>query len=293
VPCEACQIDEIFDKWTPCKWEQLHSGCPYQVYGYPFHDIDGKPLVLVMAIDISELKQLKEEMLRLDRLNLVGEMAAGIGHEIRNPMTTVRGFLQLLGRKKDCAGYKEYFDLMIEELDRANAIITEYLSLAKNKTIELKEQELNSIVKALYPLIQADAMRADKFAVLMLGEVADLLLDEKEIRQLILNLARNGLEAMGPGGILTIRTYLEGDKVVLEVQDKGQGITSDALKKLGTPFFTTKEYGTGLGLAVCYSIATRHKARIRVQTNSGGSVFVVEFPRIRHLSHQIGMLAYT
>lgn len=276
-PCNACQIDQVLGEWDFFKWEQVHNGRPFQVYGYPMHDADGTPLALTMSIDISELKQLKEEMLRLDRLNLIGEMAAGIGHEIRNPMTTVRGFLQLLGAKKECAGYKEFFDLMIDELDRANAIITEYLSLAKNKTIELKEKNLNSIVESLFPIIQADAMLSDKSIVLDLGDIPDILLDEKEIRQLILNLARNGLEAMSPGGTLTIRTYQQGDKVAIEVQDKGQGIPPEALKKLGTPFYTTKDNGTGLGLAVCYSIATRHKANIEVQTDSGGTIFVVQF----------------
>lgn len=276
-PCEACQIDKIFADWVPCKWEQVHNGCPYQLYGYPIYDDDGTPLALTMSIDISELKQLKEEMLRLDRLNLVGEMAAGIGHEIRNPMTTVRGFLQLLGAKEQCADFKEFFDLMIEELDRGNAIITEFLSLAKNKSIELKEKNLNFIVESLFPIIKADAMLSDKYVVLLLGDIPDILLDEKEIRQLILNLARNGLEAMTPGGVLTIRTYLEGYKVLLEVQDKGQGIAPEALKKLGTPFYTTKDNGTGLGLAVCYSIATRHKAQIGVKTDSGGSTFMVQF----------------
>ncbi|MDD4238070.1 MAG: PAS domain S-box protein [Desulfotomaculaceae bacterium] len=290
-PCEACLIDDIFEGGASYKWEQLHSGCPYQVYGYPFHDFDGTPLALTMSIDISDIKQLKEEMLRLDRLNLVGEMAAGIGHEIRNPMTTVRGFLQLLGAKEDCARYKEFFAIMIEELDRANAIITEYLFLAKNKAIELKNQNLNFIINSLFPIIQADATLADKYVELVLGYIPDLFLDEKEIRQLILNLARNGLEAMAPGGKITIRTYLAGNKVVLEVQDKGQGIAPDALKKLGTPFFTTKDYGTGLGLAVCFSIAKRHDAKIEVKTNSGGSIFTVQFHKYSPVTTQIGMLA--
>jgi signal transduction histidine kinase len=169
---------------------------------------------------------------------------------------------------------------MIEELDRANAIITEYLTLAKNKTIELKEKNLNLVVKSLYPIIQADAMLTDKYVALGLEDVPNLLLDEKEIRQLILNLARNGLEAMGAGGTLTIRTYMDSDKVILEVQDRGQGITPEAMKKLGTPFYTTKDNGTGLGLAVCYSIATRHKAKIDVTTDSEGSIFVVQFQKI-------------
>jgi len=89
----------------------------------------------------TELKRLRQELTRLDQLNLVGEMAASIGHEVRNPLTTVRGFLQLLGKKKECTSFKEYFDLMIDELDRANSIISEFLSLAKNKSVKLEPQK--------------------------------------------------------------------------------------------------------------------------------------------------------
>jgi signal transduction histidine kinase len=129
----------------------------------------------------------------------------------------------------------------------------------------------------MFPLIQADVMVSDKFVKLELGKVPDLLLDEKEIRQLILNMFRNGLEAMPGGAPLTIRTYTEDKKVVLSVNDKGNGIRPEALEKLGTPFFTTKEHGTGLGLAVCYSIATRHNATISVETGPGGTTFLVRF----------------
>jgi len=229
-----------------------------------------------MAIDITERKQLEIEIARLDRLNLVGQMAAGIGHEIRNPMTTVRGFLQMLGGKTECTRYKEYYDLMIGELDRANSIITEFLSLAKNKAVDLKMHNLNTIVIALSPLIQADAIRNDKYIKVILGDIADLPLDEKEIRQLILNLVRNGLEAMTSGN-LDIRTFMDGKEVVLAVQDQGKGIEPDVLEKLGTPFFTTKEQGTGLGLAVCYSIAARLDAKIEIETGPGGTTFFVRF----------------
>lgn len=103
------------------------------------------------------------------------------------------------------------------------------------------------------------------------------MLDEKEIRQLILNLVRNGLEAMPPKKRLKIKTYTEGDEVVLAVQDEGSGIPDELLAKLGTPFFTTKEKGTGLGLAVCYSIANRHKATIIPETGPKGTTFYVRF----------------
>jgi len=174
--------------------------------------LDGERCLLTVVNDITERKQIEKEMARLERLNLVGEMAAGIGHEIRNPMTTVRGFLQMLDRKKECERYKEYFNLMIEELNRANSIITEFLSMAKNKPVDLKPLNINHIMQTLFPLIQADALNADNYIEMKLAEIPDLLLDEKEIRQLILNLVRNGLEAMSPGGKLTLRTFMVGEE---------------------------------------------------------------------------------
>lgn len=236
-----------------------------------------EPCILVAITDITERKQMEKEMLRLDRLNLLGEMAAGISHEVRNPLTTIRGFLQILKGKPDCQRYAEYYTLMIAELDRANAIITEFLSIGRNKGVERLVQSLNSIIEALAPLIQADAVGNDKSVVLDLGNIPALLLNEKEIRQVVLNLARNGLEAMKPGGTLTIRTYADEENVFLAVADQGSGISPEHLDKLGTPFFTTKEQGTGLGLAVCYGIAARHQARIRVDTGPTGTVFRVCF----------------
>jgi len=235
------------------------------------------PQYKTVITDISERKRYERELARLDRLNLIGEMAAGIGHEVRNPMTTVRGFLQLLGKKEQCAQYTEQFNLMIDELDRANSIITEFLSLAKNKAIHLKVQNLNPIIENLFPLIRADAMVSDKHVNLDLDDIPALPLDEREIRQLVLNLVRNGLEAMSPGGNLTIRSSTDSKEVVLSVQDQGKGIEPDVLEKIGTPFFTTKDNGTGLGLAVCYSIAARHNAVINIEPSLMGTTFFVMF----------------
>ena len=222
---------------------------------------------------------MEAEMARLERLNLIGEMAAGISHEVRNPMTTIKGFLQLLKEKKECSNYREYFDLMISELDRANSIISEFLFLAKNKAIDLEIKDLNEILKSLLPLIAASGLVTDKYTSMETQEIPELLLDEKEIRQLVLNLARNGLEAVPPGGIISIRTYAEADEVVLSVRDNGKGIEPQVLEKIGTPFFTTKENGIGLGLAVCYSIAARHKARIDIETGPEGTAFLVRFKK--------------
>lgn len=235
---------------------------------------------LKVAEDITERKKVEKEMERLEQLHLVGEMAASIGHEIRNPMTTVRGFLQLYRIKKELEQYKEYFDLMIEELDRANSIITEYLSMARNKAVDLKAHNLNTIVEKLLPLIMADAMNSNKNVETELGIIPDVLLDEKEIRQIILNLVHNGLEAMSNGGKVTIRTYIDDEEVVLSVQDQGKGIEPDVLEKIGHPFFTTKVNGTGLGLSVCYGIAARHNATVKVATGNQGTTFFVRFKHL-------------
>ncbi len=250
-----------------------------EIYSFPLiESLTGKIKGVTLYIrDITEQRKMEQEMSRFERLNLIGEMAAGIGHEIRNPMTTVRGFLQLLGGKKECSQFRNFFDLMIEELDRANSIISEFLSLAKNRMTEFSLQNINAIVNSLHPLIDADAMNMDKYVEVKLEDVPDLWLDEKEIRQLILNLVRNGLEAMEGEEALTIRTYTAENEVVLAVTDRGRGIEPEVLERMGTPFFSTKDNGTGLGLAVCYSIAARHNASIKIQTGSEGTTFTVHF----------------
>ncbi|MFA4885761.1 MAG: ATP-binding protein [Desulfotomaculaceae bacterium] len=253
------------------------SGSPVQVQllSVPHISAGGDTFQYKTVItDITERK-----LSYLDRLNLVGEMAAGIGHEIRNPMTTVRGFLQLYREKDALTQYKGSFDLMIDELDQANSVITEFISLARNKMVDLKIKNLNKILENLFPLIQEDAMVLNVNINMQMEDIPELCLDEKDISQLILNLVRNGIEAMASGGNLTIRTYADSQEVVLSVQDQGSGIEPGMIEKIGTPFFTTKDYGTGLGLAVCYSIAARHNAVINVETSPAGTTFFVRFKR--------------
>jgi len=233
--------------------------------------------VLVVTRDVTLQKQTENEMLRLDRLNVIGEMAASIGHEIRNPLTTVRGYLQLFGMKGKYAEHKEQFRMMIEELDRANFIITEFLSLSKRKAVELEYGNLNDNINGIVPLLQVDALYTGHNIKVELSDIPDIAMDKKEIMQILLNLVRNGVEATPPGGTVTVRTRLVDGKVVLSVQDTGHGIPQEIMDKLGTPFVTTKENGTGLGVPVCYRIAERHNAKIEVNTDSHGTTFFVKF----------------
>lgn len=282
-----CPLERALETARPQEGKTILDGRVWVVRGYPVQGVSGRNGVVEVAFEVAgeagiqkDLRldrDFEQEMARLDRLNLVGEMAAGIGHEIRNPMTVVRGFLQFLSGKSDAHKYKEYYNLMIEELDRANSVITEFLSLAKNRTLNLAVKNLNLIIKAVYPILKADAAINEKYIKLDLNDIPDLLLDEKEICQLMLKLVRNALEAMPAGGNVTVRTFSAGDDVVLSIHDQGKGMDKTALEKLGTPFFTTKDYGTGLGLAACYSIANRHGASIEVDTGPGGTTFYVRF----------------
>ncbi|MBU2703005.1 PAS domain S-box-containing protein [Sporomusaceae bacterium BoRhaA] len=245
--------------------------------------LHGQRVILAQIEDITEDRRLQSEMYRLDCLSLVGEMAAGVSHEVRNPMTTVRGFLQMMMKKEDCSRYKGFYELMIHELDRANSLISEFLTMARNKPTHFVQQDLNAVVGALEPLLYAQALGMGKNIKFIPGPLPIAEFDGKEIRQLILNLVGNALDAMSAGGTVTIKTCATEETILLVVADEGSGITPDVLKKMGTPFFTTKDKGTGLGLSVCYRIAKHHGATIDVATSSVGTTFTIAFPLINEM----------
>ncbi|HMM21733.1 MAG TPA: ATP-binding protein [Selenomonadales bacterium] len=232
---------------------------------------------LVQEHEVKE--RIQDEMARLDRLNLVGEMAAGVAHEIRNPMTVVMGYIQFMSKRAD-SEWQGNFSVILEELKRVEGIIGDFLSLARNKQVEKEHRDLNDIIRGLYPLIAADCQKRGLTMDLRLAEkLPAACLDAKEMKQLILNLARNGIEAMNKGGKLTIRTGKHRKGICLSLSDTGCGIAPDVLMRIFDPFFTTKAEGTGLGLAVCKSIVHRHGGEIEAQSRVGkGTTFLVTFP---------------
>jgi len=276
--CPDCMSSMVLRNLTAVWKEMVFDNQIYEVYSQPFIDADGSRLVFKVLIDITDRRSADRELARLERLNMVGEMAASIAHEVRNPLTTVRGFLQLLQSKVETLEYHDYYQLMTDELDRANLILTDLLNVAKEKSIDFELTNITRIVTTLAPLLTADAINQDKKISLELEEVSDSHGNGNELRQLILNLARNGLEAMPAGKTLTIRTYNYENYIILKVCDQGGGIDPEILGKLGTPFLTTKERGTGLGLAICQSIASRHKALISFESMNTGTTVTVKFP---------------
>jgi signal transduction histidine kinase len=255
-PCKSCQSLRPLQTGQPHHWLFTSlDGRLIDINDYPFPDADGTSLVLEMNTDITDQRKMEAELARLDRLNLIGEMAASIGHEIRNPMTAVRGFLQMLIGKAEYADAQSYFDLMIEELDRANEIISEYLGMARDKVVNLQPNWLDSIINSLFPIIISQANLREINVELDLHAPPKVLIDENEIRQLILNMSRNAMEAMSSRGTVTIGTRQEGSEVILFIKDEGNGLSSEIIDKLGTPFSNyQRKTALCLGLAVCYSI---------------------------------------
>ncbi len=235
--------------------------------------------VVIIVQDITELETLRMELNHVERLSLVGQMAAGITHEIRNPMAVVRGFLQLM-REKSPNDLDHYYRIVMEELDRANSIINDFLALAQNRIVTKELCSLHRIIEELTPLLWADAnLRGQSIEIIMDERVPLLYLNAKEVKQLILNLARNGMEAMGDKGLLMLNTKLESEGVQLFVSDTGSGISAMQREKLFAPFYTTKMKGTGLGLPLCLSIMERHGGKITVHSEEGtGTTFIAVFP---------------
>ncbi len=234
--------------------------------------------VVLIIRDRSIAENLAKDFARLDRLNHVAQLARGIAHELRNPLTTARGFLQIYAARPELAMYGARFELLLSEMDRMNDLLNEVVTLSGTRHVQLESRQLNSIVEAVWPSLQGEAKTEEKSVLLDLGAVPDIFLSEKELRALVTNLVRNALEASPPGGTVAVRTIAVAEGVVLSVEDSGTGISKENKEHIGTPFFTTKKYGTGMGLAICYAVAKEHRATVSFSSDSSGTVFRVVFP---------------
>lgn len=243
---------------------------------------DGTSEVILVLQDMTEEEKIRTELDHVERLTLVGQMAAGITHEIRNPMAVIRGFLQLM-REKSPSELGSYYQIVLEELDRANGIITDFLSLAQSRVSEKEELTLDAVIEEVCPLLWADAnLRGQSVEVKLGRDQVPLRLNVREIKQVVLNLGRNAMEAMETKGVLTLETRQAGERVELLVKDTGAGMPAEVKEKLFMPFYTTKPQGTGLGLSLCLSIIERHGGMIHVDSAVGeGTVFTISFPAAR------------
>ncbi|MEW6695829.1 MAG: ATP-binding protein [Bacillota bacterium] len=234
--------------------------------------------------DVTELRRQETRIKEQQKLAVVGQMAAGMAHEIRNPLTSVRGFAQLIGEKmgSDNDPFKEYLEIMIQEIDQADSFINNFLQLARPKPPAMQSCSPNDIITSFVQIFESQAFLQGVKLVTDLGkDLPPIVIDRDQIKQVLLNLCQNALQAIKTQGTITLSTnyHREEKEVCLSVQDDGVGISPQYLDKLGTPFFTTKDNGTGLGLSISYTVVDRHKGRIEVSSKPGeGTCFSIYLP---------------
>ncbi len=222
--------------------------------------------------------------LERERALLLEEMAPVFAHEIRNPLGSIKGAAQYLRSEIGPGECGKLLEVIIEEVDRLNGVVSQFLDYAKPHAVNLKEKDINDIIAKAVSLIQADRI-SDRVAIAtdLKPELPGVFVDESQIVQVILNIVYNAIDAMPEGGELSIATAeVAGEKGVLEicVRDTGKGIKEEDVKNIFKPFFTTKERGVGLGLAVCQRIIRSHGGYIIVKTEVGrGTIFCIRLKR--------------
>lgn len=224
---------------------------------------------------------LREKIILSEKVQAISTMAASISHEVRNPLTSIRGFLQLMNYSDfEEEKRKEFIQISISELNRAEKIINEYLSYSKPSVKKVApldvNLEINQLISILEPLSNMNSVVIEK----NLNSTAEILGDKSEFHQSFLNIMKNCIEAMPQGGILLINTIDKNDSVQIVIADTGVGMTNEQIQKLGEPYFTTKgSKGTGLGMMVAFNIIKAMYGKIKIKSMIGkGSTFLIHFP---------------
>lgn len=238
--------------------------------------------VIVYIIEfVLQNKRIEKEIIEAQKLRAVSELAASVSHEVRNPLTVTRGFIQLLYDSNiDKQKRVEFLNLSLQELDRAQTIITEYLAFAKppekSKFILLNlKVELFYIIQVMTPLAQMQKITLINEGI----EECFINGDKIKLRQCLINIMKNSIEATVNGGEIEVSTHYSEDKVIISIKDSGVGMSPKQLTTLGTPYFSTKEQGTGLGTVVVFTIVRAMNGKVEVESEEGkGTTFMLIFP---------------
>jgi two-component system, sporulation sensor kinase E len=242
-------------------------------------DEDGAPLSFIhVSRDMTERNRMEELLRRSEKLTTVGQLAAGVAHEIRNPLTTLRGFLQLQQEKKMLIPL--HIDLMLSELERINMIVSEFLILAKPQAVHFQQKDVRHILNDVISLLDSQAhLCGIEFETNFSEESATVHCEENQLKQVFINIVKNAIESMPSGGTITLEQSQDQESVVIGISDQGGGIPEEMLPKLGEPFFTNKETGTGLGLMISQRIIQAHKGSLEIESQVGiGTKITIKLP---------------
>jgi two-component system sensor histidine kinase HydH len=292
IPAELCGFqkrldrgDNIIEKEVECVFTTGRS-VPLSISASRIINEVGEFVGNILILrDLGEVRRLQEEVRRQEKLAAVGGLAAGVAHEIRNPLSSIKGmatyFVGLFEKKSEPW---QAADVMIQEVDRLNRVITELLEFARPTNLNCRDTDIEAVLSRSLQLIQQDAeAHAVTIEFDMVSKFSPVWIDPDRISQCLLNLYLNAIQAMGKGGRLKVMVDMDNaDKVRIRISDTGSGIASKNLDKIFDPYFTTKASGTGLGLAIVNKIITAHKGNLKVVSTCGkGTTFIIWIPSSR------------
>jgi signal transduction histidine kinase len=248
--------------------------------------VGGRILGAVVTIeDVSEIKSLTEQLIRADRLAAMGELTAGVAHEVRNPLGVIRASVQLLEDAGcDPARISEAADVIKQEIDRLDRVIKALLDFGRPSAPTFVQTDVAEVLGDVVLFTQRFARQAE---VRLSSEIEESLpwvsADPDQLKQVFLNLVTNAVQVMeAAGGEITLSARTEGDYVVVRVADTGPGIPASDLGKVFDPFFSTRSDGTGLGLTIVHRIIDEHDGHIDVESHPQGTTFTVSLPIAIH-----------
>lgn len=264
-----------------------------QAYSYVYEDITGNVVNFIASqiilyfifflsnVRIEKQRMYYEQVQQAERLKTTGQMAAAVAHEIRNPLTVVKGFLQFYNEDSNLnVDFKRNLALMIDELHTAEHVITQFLALSKPDQDRIMDcLDMKDILNDVTELLTMYGLLNDNRLDLSLNEGCWVNVHSIEIKQLFVNLIKNAIEASPQSAVVSISVKKDQSDVTVQVTDRGKGMTPEQMKSLGTPFYSLKSKGTGLGLMICYNIVEKYNGTIRFESVPGkGTIVTVRFP---------------
>ncbi|MFZ5633439.1 MAG: MASE3 domain-containing protein [Bacillota bacterium] len=251
----------------------------------PISNVDGEVIGgIVVASDITALKKEQQKLQQREKLALLGEMAAGVVHEIKNPLTTIKGFGRLIASKAGDKIIRDYACIIESTANDVNKVVSDFLAFAKPRPPVLKPISLNDLIQSMRLMLESHLfIKGVDFNFIPSTEEKTVMADESQIKQVILNMIENAIEAVdgcqNPRLAITTGLTDTKDEMFITISDNGKGMPLEHKLKVGTPFFTTKDKGTGLCLSICYQIVNEHGGRIGAESEPGkGTAFTISLP---------------
>lgn len=240
-----------------------------------FHSDGSRKGLIVMGRDVTELKETEKLLRKSEKLAVVGQLTAGIAHEIRNPLTSLKGFLTLL-KPEINEQNKWYVDVMLSEISQMESITSQFMAMSKPQVLSIHSCQIETLIEEVVTFILPTAIMHSVHIIMdHSSAMPKIQCDGNQLKQVFINILKNAIEAMPDGGNIFIQTQtLEDDFILIRIIDEGCGIPKDRISRLGEPFYSLKEKGTGLGLMMCYKIIEEHHGKLQVSSelNKGTTV---------------------